>query len=175
MQNKLQIDTNSPHGSSEAAKFSFTSSSEHSDIIIEELHDELNKKFSEKVLKPYFKDLYKDLAQTRSQISPSGAVLVDRNAFVEFVNCPGIISERLFTLAVGKNKEERVEEANFVNLLLEVYSSTLDGKLKFVFKIFDLDSDGKITAEDVRLILSYVPRDKKLITSNLNIDSEVVS
>lgn len=42
--------------------------------------------------------------------------------------------------------------------MLEIYSSDLDGKLKFVFKIFDFDGDGKIMSDDVMIILSYVPR-----------------
>ena len=42
--------------------------------------------------------------------------------------------------------------------MLEIYGSDLDGKMSLVFKIFDFDGDGKITAEDVRMILSYIPR-----------------
>lgn len=41
--------------------------------------------------------------------------------------------------------------------MIQVFSSTLDEKMQLVFKMFDFDSDGKISAQDVRLILSYIP------------------
>lgn len=97
----------------------------------------------------------------------SGAALLDKNAFIEFINCPGIVSDRLFTLASQGNKEERIEQSNFVKLMLEIYSSDIDGKMNLVFKVFDFDGDGKITAEDVRIILSYIPRSREQCTSSL--------
>jgi Ca2+-binding EF-hand superfamily protein len=39
----------------------------------------------------------------------------------------------------------------------QVYCSDLEQKMILVFKVFDFDSDGKISAEDVKLILSYIP------------------
>jgi len=69
-----------------------------------------------------------------------------------------VVSDRLFTLASKGNKEERIEQDKFVKLMLEIYGSNLDGKMSLVFKVFDFDSDGKITAEDVKMILSYIPR-----------------
>lgn len=156
LQNQLRINTERP--GSAITDTSSTSGNYNSDILIEDLSEELNKKFIQQKLKKYFKDLYKDLSTIKSQPTASGAVLIDRNAFVEFINCPGIISERLFNIASKGSKEERIEEKSFVNLMLEIYSSDLDGKLKFVFKVFDFDGDGKITSEDVQMILSYVPR-----------------
>ncbi len=72
----------------------------------------------------------------------SGVALLDKNAFIEFINCPGIVSDRLFTLASQGNKEERIEPKNFVKLMLEIYSSDIDGKMNLVFKVFDFDGDG---------------------------------
>jgi hypothetical protein len=60
-------------------------------------------------LKKYFKDLYKDLSTIKSVPSPSGAILIDKNTFIEYLNCPGIVSDRLFNLASNGNKEERIE------------------------------------------------------------------
>jgi len=69
-----------------------------------------------------------------------------------------VVGDRLFTLASKGNKEERIDQDKFVKLMLEIYGSNLDGKMSLVFKVFDFDSDGKITAEDVKMILSYIPR-----------------
>lgn len=113
----------------------------------------------------YFKDMYKDLSTIKSTPLHSGAYFIDRNAFTEFVNCPGIVSDRLFALACKGNKDERIEEANFVRLMLEIYSSDLDGKMNLVFKVFDFDNDSFITAEDVRMILSYIPRQRDQCSS----------
>jgi hypothetical protein len=51
--------------------------------------------------------------------------------------------------------------------MLEIYSSDIDGKMNLVFKIFDFDGDGKISAEDVRMILSYIPRAREQCNSSL--------
>lgn len=38
-----------------------------------------------------------------------------------------------------------------------MYASGLEEKMKLAFEIYDFDSDGKISAEDVRLVLNYIP------------------
>lgn len=112
-------------------------------ILVEDLNKELAEKFEKKILKPYFKNLFKDLS-LRSTISNSGGVFVDKNAFVEYMNLPGIVSDRLFALASNNSKEEKIEQDNFVKLMLDVYSSELDDKMKIAFKIFDFNCDGLI-------------------------------
>jgi Ca2+-binding EF-hand superfamily protein len=165
LQNQLKVNTASPHSGQESE--SNVESQQPEDIVIEELSVELNKQFIKTKLKKYFKDLYKDLSTIKSVPTSSGAALLDKNAFIEFINCPGIVSDRLFTLASQGNKEERIEQSNFVKLMLEIYSSDIDGKMNLVFKVFDFDGDGKITAEDVRIILSYIPRSREQCTSSL--------
>lgn len=140
LQNQLRINTERP-GSGLGSDTGSPSGNFNHDIIIEDLSEELNKQFVQQKLKRYFKDLYKDLSTIKSLPSQSGAVLIDRNAFIEFIKCPGIISERLFNIASRGNKEDRIEEKNFVKLMLEIYSSDLDGKMKFVFQVFDFDGD----------------------------------
>jgi Ca2+-binding EF-hand superfamily protein len=165
LQNQLKVNTASPRSGQESE--SNVESQQPEDIVIEELSVELNKQFIKTKLKKYFKDLYKDLSTIKSVPTSSGAALLDKNAFIEFINCPGIVSDRLFTLASQGNKEERIEQNNFVKLMLEIYSSDIDGKMNLVFKVFDFDGDGKITAEDVRIILSYIPRSREQCTSSL--------
>ena len=165
LQNQLKVNTASPRSGQESE--SNVESQQPEDIVIEELSVELNKQFIKTKLKKYFKDLYKDLSTIKSVPTSSGAALLDKNAFIEFINCPGIVSDRLFTLASQGNKEERIEQSNFVKLMLEIYSSDIDGKMNLVFKVFDFDGDVKITAEEVRIILSYIPRSREQCTSSL--------
>ena len=101
LQNQLKVDTASPrsgqHSDLDSASASASQLSE--DIVIEELSVELNKEFVKTKLKKYFKDLYKDLSMIKSVPTSGGAALLDKNAFIEFFNCPGIVSDRLFALA----------------------------------------------------------------------------
>lgn len=95
--------------------------------------------------------------------------LVDKITLGEFINLPGIISDRFFTLmGVGSKSDGRVSQEKFVNTLITVYSSALEDKMQLVFNIFDFDCDGKISAEDVRLVLSYIPIRRN--TSSLTVD-----
>jgi hypothetical protein len=68
-------------------------------IIIVEPSVDLNKNFIKTKLKKYFKNIFKDLSTIKSVPTASGATLIDKNAFAEYINCPGIVSDRLFTLA----------------------------------------------------------------------------
>ena len=95
LQNQLKVDTASPR----SGQHSDSASQLSEDIVIEELSVELNKEFVKTKLKKYFKDLYKDLSTIKSVPTSGGAALLDKNAFIEFINCPGIVSDRLFALA----------------------------------------------------------------------------
>ena len=97
LQNQLKVDTASPRSGQHSDSASASQLSE--DIVIEELSVELNKQFVKTKLKKYFKDLYKDLSTIKSVPTSGGAALLDKNAFIEFINCPGIVSDRLFALA----------------------------------------------------------------------------
>jgi hypothetical protein len=143
-----------------ATKTTNESNSSSDVILVEDLNKELATKFEKKILKPYFKNLFKDLS-LRSSISTSGGVFVDKNAFIEYMNLPGIVSDRLFALASHNNKEEKIEQDHFVKLLLDVYSAELDDKMNIAFKIFDFNSDGLIQAEDVRMIISFIPKNRE--------------
>lgn len=88
---------------------------------------------------------------------------------VEFINLPGILSDRFYTLIGNNNKfDSRVVLEKFIETMQTVYSSTLEEKMQLAFSIFDFDSDGKISAEDVNLVLSYIP--SRQSGSNLSVD-----
>jgi len=146
-QNKLIINTqlnSKPELQHNDSANKSTNESASSDVIlVEDLNKELATKFEKKVLKPYFKNLFKDLS-LRSSISTSGGVFVDKNAFIEYMNLPGIVSDRLFALASHNSKEEKIEQDHFVKLMLDVYSAELDDKMNVAFKIFDFNSDSLI-------------------------------
>jgi Ca2+-binding EF-hand superfamily protein len=60
-----------------------------------------------------------------------------------------------------------VDYREFLNGLLRIYCSSFDQKTKFVFEIYDFDSDGYISKEDISTILSYMP-----ITKTIHVQGE---
>lgn len=73
------------------------------------------------------------------------------------MNLPGIVSDRFFALASDGNSDELVHMSIFKQLILDLYGSNLDLKLKIVFKMFDFDCDGKICPEDVQMVMNFIP------------------
>ena len=80
---------------------------------------------------------------------------IDKNTFCKFANLPGIVGERFFALA--SNKYERISRETFLVLLFQVFSHNLDDRLKFVFQLIDFNSDGAISAHDIKMMLSFIP------------------
>lgn len=60
-------------------------------------------------------------------------------------------------MANDNKSDQRVVFEKFVTVMQQVYSSNLDEKMRLTFDMFDFDNDGKISAEDVKLVLSYIP------------------
>ena len=55
------------------------------------------------------------------------------------------------------NSDGYVDYREFLTGFLRIYCSTFDQKTKFVFEIYDFDSDGYISKNDILTILRYVP------------------
>ena len=67
-----------------------------------------------------------------------------------------MLGERFFHL-MDQNNDGYVDYIEFLTGLLRVYCSTFDQKTKLVFDIYDFDSDGNISKDDISAILSYMP------------------
>lgn len=55
------------------------------------------------------------------------------------------------------NFDNYIDYKEFLTGLMRIYCSTFDQKMKFVFEIYDFDSDGYISKNDILTILRYVP------------------
>ena len=108
---------------------------EHQDstslVFLVEISDELESKFIKLHLRPYFQGVFSDLSlrSTTSLIKTS----IDRVTFIEYCNLPGILSERFFNVAVAGSPDKRIYEHAFLDLMLEVYGSSLEKKMKLAF------------------------------------------
>ena len=107
--------------------------------------------------KQYLKQVWKDLNSRSGDESSKG---IDKVTFKQYYNLPGIISERLFSVFDSENTGY-LSLQNFTEKMLILFSSDLDKLLQFILDFYDFDKDGKITKEDVRIVLSYVPIYKK--------------
>ena len=104
----------------------------------------------------YLKQVWKDLSG-RTQENKDG---IDKITFQKYYELPGLISERLFSVFDTSNRGY-LSLNDFIDNMLILFSSNFEKLLEFIFKFYDFDNDGKITKEDVRVVLSYVPIYKK--------------
>jgi len=107
-------------------------------IYLEDLSDELEKKFVKFHLKPYFLSVFADLS-LRSSAPPKNdnknLKSIEKVTFVEYCNLPGIVSDRFYKLASLGSTDTRITEETFVNLMLTVFSASLEKKMELVFKL----------------------------------------
>ena len=59
-------------------------------------------------------------------------------------------------------KYEYVTKKSFIENMTTIFIGSLDQKIKFTFRMYDFRGYGKVSPEDMRLMLSYLPLGKKL-------------
>ena len=104
----------------------------------------------------YLKQVWKDL-RGRTQGEKEG---INKITFQKYYELPGLISERLFSV-FDSSHSGYLSLNDFIENMLILFSSDFEKLLQFILKFYDFDNDGKITKEDVRVVLSYVPIYKK--------------
>ena len=107
----------------------------------------------------YLKQVWKDLIG-RSGDTNEASKGIDKVTFQKYYELPGLISERLFSVFDNDNKGYLALN-DFTSTMLTLFSSDFNDLLELIFKFYDFDRDDKITKEDIRMVLSYVPTYKK--------------
>ena len=69
---------------------------------------------------------------------------------------PGIISDRLFKL-FDKQNNNYLGYNDFAEGMITLFSESYDNLIKFIFNFYDFEKSGKITREDIKVVLSYIP------------------
>ncbi len=69
---------------------------------------------------------------------------------------PGLIGDSFFRV-LDTSKDGYLDNTEFINGLSSLYFGEFEDKLKFVFEMYDFDTNGIISKEDIRTMLSYVP------------------
>ena len=104
----------------------------------------------------YLKQVWKDLS-SRSKGEKEG---IDKITFQKYYELPGLIYERLFSV-FDSSGNGYLSLNDFIYNMLTLFSSNFEKLIEFILKFYDFDKDGKITKEDIRVVLSYVPIYKK--------------
>ena len=133
-------------------------------ISIED-YDKKDDKFIIENLHPYFSTLFDDLCMRMQD--PSEKKGLDKVSFYEYAQLPGIINERLHALFSELSfYKDYVSKAEFLDNMTTIFIGNLDDKIKFTFKMYDFDNDGAITPSDIKLLMSYMPFNRKEIMKN---------
>ena len=101
----------------------------------------------------YLKEVYKDLSERSEDIIKKG---VNKITFYDYVKLPILIADKLFS-ALDIDQDGFLNTNEFIIGLQDLYMGDFDSSLDLIFKLLDFDKDGKITKEDTKVILSYLP------------------
>ena len=117
-----------------------------------------NEHFVKTVFIPYMTDVFKDLTE-RAKPLRDNSVGINKLTFQSFLNLPGILGDRMFTLCSSPvdGKQKQVQLVEFRKVMQKIFYSRVETKLHLVFDILDFNSDNIVTIEDVKLVLSHIP------------------
>ena len=115
----------------------------------------------------YLVGIWGDLAR-RSAEPAKG---IEKLTFSHYYELPGIICERLFSV-FDRNQNNFLDPAEFIGGMKILFSEDFNSLYKFIFKFYDFDHDGLISREDVRVVLSYVPLNKKFSSKKTKLEQD---
>ena len=112
----------------------------------------IQKKFDKQALTLFLNELYKDLIR-RSGIESKEATL-SQLAFLESLNLPMIIAERMFYSFTNNRYAVDITREQYVQGFIDLYSDNIDTRMNIICKIFDFDLNGIVNVDDVTLIFA---------------------
>ena len=94
--------------------------------------------------------------------------------FSKYYSLPGIIGDRLFRVFDSKNKGI-IEYNEFKIGMIALFCGDYEKTLRFIFDFYDFDGNGKISKEDVKVVLLYVIFSNKNLNKNFNNNDDIVN
>ena len=108
-------------------------------------------------LKDIWIDLYRRVTQNKNDPKEKAVKLngLSKVVFNSYYNLPGIIGDRLFKV-FDTNGNNSIELTEFVEGMRTLFYEEYEKNSRFIFDFYDFDNDGKISQEDIRVVLSYI-------------------
>ena len=108
-------------------------------------------------LKDVWIDLYSRVKENKNDKSDSDINLsgVTKLIFDKYFVLPGIIGDRFFRVLDKKNTLV-LSPNDFVQGMVTLFCGGYEETVRFIFNFYDIDNDGLIDKEDIRVVLSYI-------------------
>ena len=108
-------------------------------------------------LKDIWVDLYSRVTQNKNDPKEKSVKLngLSKVVFNSYYTLPGIIGDRLFKV-FDTNCNDSIELIEFVEGMRTLFYEDYEKNSRFIFDFYDFDNDGKISQEDIRVVLSYI-------------------
>ena len=123
-------------------------------------------------LKELWVDLYSRVKENKNdkkemEVKLSG---VTKLIFDKYFSLPGIIGDRFFRVLDIKNTTV-LSLNDFIKGMTTLFCGGYEETVKFIFNFYDMDNDGIINKEDIRVVLSYITLDDSpdIKSSGINI------
>ncbi len=105
--------------------------------------------------KHYVYSLWNDLVKRSDQTSKG----INKLTFLQYYQLPGIISDRIFAV-FDADKDNYLNKSEFYDGMITLFIMPYSNLTEFIFKMYDFDSDGKITKDDVKSLMQYISLEK---------------
>ena len=123
-------------------------------------------------LKELWVDLYSRVKENKNdkkemEVKLSG---VTKLIFDKYFSLPGIIGDRFFRVLDIKNTTV-LSLNDFIKGMTTLFYGGYEETVKFIFNFYDMDNDGIVNKEDIRVVLSYITLDDSpdIKSSGINI------
>ena len=111
-------------------------------------------------LKEIWVDLFSRVKENKNDKKDKEVKLtgVTKLIFDKYFTLPGIIGDRFFRVLDSKNTTV-LSLSDFVKGMTTLFCGGYEETVKFIFNFYDMDNDGIVNKEDIRVVLSYITLD----------------
>ena len=98
---------------------------------------------------------------------------ITKYIFSKYYSLPGIIGDRLFRV-FDSNNNGILEFNEFKSGMISLFCGDYEKTLRFIFDFYDFDGNGKISKEDIKIVLLYILYSNKNLNLNNNNENEII-